>query len=433
VIDLLIRSSGDLVRWRIEDTPEQAAFREGFRDWLRGVFHPGWAEAIEEGDEKGFTAAFAAAQDAGWNFFTWMRTIGESGYAAPQWPREYGGLSGELWTLRVVREELARYRLPTFGPNILGVGLVGPTIIAHGTEAQKERYLAPILTGEEIWCQLFSEPGSGSDLASLASRAVRDGDEWVINGQKVWTTLAQLSKFGLMLTRTDPDLPKHAGLTYFIVEMQQPGVEIRPLTQLTGSAEFNEVYFSDVRVPDENRVGDVNDGWTCARTTLMNERNTIAGLTLDMTSVLGGSARADPSHRLREQIAACADPVLRAQLTQAYIEQELKDVNVFRANLARQTGRDPGGPAAIGKVFNAELAQRRASLAIDAAGMAGVAWMPGDRTAAARAEAFLRARANTIEGGTSEVLRSQIGERVLGLPREPEPDRNAPWKSIRRS
>jgi alkylation response protein AidB-like acyl-CoA dehydrogenase len=423
------------MRWRLEDTPEQEAFRAEFRDWLRETLQPGWMEAIDAGDEDAFAEVYARAEEQGHHFVSWMRTIGESGYAAPHWPRECGGLSGELWTLRVVREELGRYRLPTFGPNILGVGLAGPTIIAHGTDAQRERYLRPILTGEEIWCQLFSEPGAGSDLASLATRAVRDGDEWVVSGQKVWTTLAQLSRFGLLLARTNPDVPKHAGLTYFIADMWAPGVDVRPLQQLTGSAEFNEVYFDEVRIPDENRVGDVDDGWRCARTTLMNERQTIAGLTLDITSVMGGSARRDPRQALLD-LAAESNPrqaQLRQRLAQMYIEQEIKDINLFRASAARQAGQEPGPEGSIGKVFNAEFNQRRADLAISAAGMAGVAWMPGDSEAESRAEGFLRSRANTIEGGTSEVLRTQIAERVLGLPREPQADKDVPWKETRRS
>jgi alkylation response protein AidB-like acyl-CoA dehydrogenase len=431
------------MRWKLEDTPEQEAFRAGFKDWLRDKLHAGWMEAIDAGNEEDFAKVYAEAESQGHHFVSWMRTIGESGYAAPHWPKECGGLSGDVWTLRVVREELGRYRLPTFGPNILGVGLAGPTIIAHGTDAQRERYLRPILTGEEIWCQLFSEPGAGSDLASLATRAVRDtrpaspegtgGDEWVVNGQKVWTTLAQLSRFGLLLARTNPDVPKHAGLTYFIADMWASGVDIRPLTQLTGSAEFNEVYFDEVRIPDENRVGEVDDGWRCARTTLMNERNTIAGLTLDITSVMGGSARRDPRHALLDLAGDDGDPALRQRLAQMYIEQEVKEINLFRANAARQAGQEPGPEGSIGKVFNAEFNQRRADLAISAAGMAGVAWMPGDSQAESRAEGFLRSRANTIEGGTSEVLRSQIAERVLGLPREPQVDKDVPWKEIRRS
>ena len=201
-------------------------------------------EAIDAGDDGGFERIRA---ESGFNPLGWTRKIGSSQFAAPLWPKEYGGLSGEPWMVRVIRSELVHYRLPTVSINLLGVGLAGPTIIEHGTEAQKERYLRKILSGEEIWCQLFSEPGSGSDLASLSTRAVRDGDEWVVNGQKVWTSIAQFSAFGMLLARSDPDVPKHEGLSYFILDMKAPGVDIRPLRQLTGSSEFNEVFLSDVR------------------------------------------------------------------------------------------------------------------------------------------------------------------------------------------
>jgi alkylation response protein AidB-like acyl-CoA dehydrogenase len=417
------------MRWRIEDTPERAAFREEFRGWLREVLQPGWMEAIDAGDETAFAEAFGEAQKNGWNFLSWTSVIGASGYGAPLWPKEYGGLSGEIWMQNVVREELTRYRLPLFGPNILGVGLAGPTIIAHGTEAQKERYLKKILTGEEIWCQLFSEPGSGSDLASVGTRAVRDGDEWVVNGQKVWTSIAQLAKFGMLLARTDPDVAKHEGLTYFVVEMRSPGVEIRPLRQLTGSAEFNEVYFTDVRIPDASRVGDVGEGWRCARTTLANERDTIAGLSLDPTAIMGGGkTRQDPWQEYLESMPDRSDPVVRQHLAQLYIEEQVRQITVFRATAARMRGEQPGPEGSVNKVFNAELNQRRWSYAVTAAGMNGIAWLPGDGAAQNAAHRFLRSRANTIEGGTSEVLRSQIGERVLGLPREPEPDKDVPWR-----
>ena len=409
------------MRWSADDSPERAAFREEFRGWLREVLHPGWMEAIDAGDEAASAEARKAAEAAGWNFLSWMRTIGESGYGAPLWPKEYGGMSGEPWTQPLVREELGRYRLPLFAPNILGVGLAGPTIIAHGTDAQKERYLRKILTGEEIWCQLFSEPGSGSDLASLTSRAVRDGDEWVVNGQKVWTSIAQFSKFGMLLARTDPDVPQHDGLSYFILEMASAGVDIRPLRQMTGTAEFNEVYFTDVCIPDANRVGDVGEGWRCARTTLANERDTIAGVSLDPTSILGGAGK-DPWQAFVEGVPDRSDPAVRRRIAQLYIEKEVKEITVFRANSARLRGQEPGPEGSVNKVFNAELNQRRTNFALGAAGPGAVAWLPGDRTAELRAHAFLRARANTIEGGTSEVLRNQIAERVLGLPRDTSRD-----------
>ncbi|HWB68236.1 MAG TPA: acyl-CoA dehydrogenase family protein [Mycobacteriales bacterium] len=414
------------MRWRIEDSPERAAFRTEFRDWLRGALPDGWVDAVDAGDD----GKLATLRD-GWDPGAWQRTIGASGYGSPLWPKEYGGLSGESWMQQIVREELTRYRLPTVSLNLLGVGLAGPTIIEHGSEEQKRRYLPKILTAEEIWCQLFSEPGSGSDLASLSTRAVRDGDDWIVNGQKVWTSIAQAAKFGMLVARTDPDVPKHDGLTYFILDMQTPGVEIRPLRQITGSAEFNEVFFTDVRIPDANRVGEIGDGWRVARTTLMNERVTLSGVSLDRVAFLGGT-RKDPWQSFLESVPDRSSPLVRDRLAQLYIEQEVKDVTSFRAAAARAAGKQPGAEGGVSKIFNAELNQRRSEAAIDAAGLGGVAWMPDDTAAEARAHMFLRARANTIEGGTSEVLRNQIAERILGLPREPDVVKGVAWSKTRR-
>jgi alkylation response protein AidB-like acyl-CoA dehydrogenase len=415
------------MRWKVEDTPERAAFRAEFVEWLSEVLPGGWLEALDEEDDEAFVRA-----RQNWNFIEWMGTIGRSRYAAPLWPKEYGGLSGEAWTQQIVREELARHRLPTFGANLLGVGLAGPTIIAHGTDEQKARYLAKILSGEEIWCQLFSEPGAGSDLASVSTRAVRDGDEWVVNGQKIWTSIAQLSKFGMLLARTDTDVPKHEGLTYFIVDMDAPGVDIRPLRQMTGAADFNEVFFSDVRVPDHNRVGDVGDGWRCARTTLMNERVALSGLSIDTASLTGG-VRRDPWQQLLSGVRDRTDPQVRQLLARVFIAQEVKEITAFRANSARLSGQTPGAEGGVSKVFNAELNQLRADIAMNAGGMSSIAWEPTATGEGARATAFLRSRANTIEGGTSEVLRNQIAERILGLPREVDPDKGVSWSRSRRS
>jgi alkylation response protein AidB-like acyl-CoA dehydrogenase len=415
------------MQWTIEDTPERAAFRKEVRDWLREALPAGWADAIESGDEE----KLAKARE-GWDFLGWSRVIGSSGYGAPLWPKEYGGLSGEPWTQNIVREELARYRLPTVGVNILGVGLAGPTLIAHGTDEQKARYLQKILTSEEIWCQLFSEPGSGSDLASCGTRAVRSDSEWIINGQKVWTSIAQLSNFGMLLARTDPDNTKHEGLSYFIVDMKAPGIDIRPLRQITGSAEFNEVYFTDVRIPASNIVGTEGDGWRVARTTLMNERVALSGLSLDATSFMGGT-RKDPWGLFVDSIPDRADPVNRQFIAQSYIEKEVKEITQFRANAARLRGEQPGPEGAVTKVYNAEFNKWRSNELMNVNGPAAVAWDKGDTAAENRAHAFLRARANSIEGGTSEILRTQMGERILGLPREPEVDRGIPWKDIKRS
>ena len=420
------------MRWQIDDTPEQAAFRDEMRGWLRSALPAGWLEAIDAEDDERYSAVRAAAEADGWNVFSWSGTIGTSGYAAPLWPKEYGGLSGAPWTVRVVREELDRYRLPTVSINILGVGLAGPTLIEHGTDEQKERYLRTILTGEEVWCQLFSEPGSGSDLASLATRAVRDGDEWVVTGQKVWTTIAQFAQYGMLVARTDADVPKHDGLSYFICPMKAPGVEVRPLVQMTGSAEFNEVYLTDVRIPDANRVGAVGDGWRVARTTLMNERVALSGLSLDGVAFTGG-VRKDAWQTFLDGVPDRTDPLVRQTLARLYTEQQLKEVTAFRAAAARQRGDQPGPEGSVNKVVNAELSQRRSSWAVSAMGARGMAWEADDHDAASRVGGFLRARANTIEGGTSEILRNQIGERVLGLPREPDADKGAAWKDTTRS
>jgi alkylation response protein AidB-like acyl-CoA dehydrogenase len=289
---------------------------------------------------------------------------------------------------------------------------------------------------------LFSEPASGSDLASLGTRAVRDGDEWIVNGQKVWTSIASLARFGMLLARSDPEVPKHEGLTYLIVDMGSPGVDIRPLRQITGSADFNEVFFTDVRVPDANRIGEAGEGWRYARTTLMNERVALSGLSIDAASITGGLRR-DPWESMLSGVKDRTDPIIRQELARIYISQEVKEITAFRSSAARMAGQTPGAEGGVSKVFNAEFNQYRSNVAMDAAGMASIAWEAGSAGAggqfgavgegAAKATAFLRTRANTIEGGTSEVLRNQIAERILGLPREVEVDKGEAWSQTRRS
>ena len=413
------------MRFDTDDTDEQREFREEFREWLKDNLPDGWVQSIKNGDEELFKESRSK-----WDIFSWMKTVGLSGYAAPLWPREYGGISGTAWMQQIIREELSANRLPLAGINLLGVGLAGPTIIEHGNENQKTRYLSKILTGEEIWCQLFSEPGSGSDLASLSTKAVKDGDEWVINGQKVWTTIAQFAKFGMLLARTNPNVPKHEGLSYFILDMHSEGVEIRPLKQMTGSSEFNEVFFNDVRIPAENLVGSVGDGWRCARTTLMNERTALAGLSIDETTFLGGSAKKDPWQIFLDSVPNKKDPLIRQQLAQFFIETQVKEITSFRANAARKAGNSPGPEGGVNKVFNAEFNKRKTEFSMNANGLQSIAWKSGDRNLEDLATRFLRARANTIEGGTSEVLRNQMSERILGLPRDVEVDKDIPWAGI---
>ena len=415
------------MRWRLEDTPEQAAFRDQFRAWLRDNLPEGWLDALDAGDEAAFEKAWSQ-----WDLMTWNQTIGASGYAAPLWPKEYGGLSGEVWMQSIVRDELSRYRLPLFGINILGIGLAGPTLIQHGSDEQKERYLSKILTSEEVWCQLFSEPGAGSDLASLATKAERDGDDWIVTGQKVWTSIAEWATWGMLVARTDPNLPKHEGLTYFICPMKTDGVEIRPLQQITGASEFNEVYLDGVRIPDANRVGEIGQGWEIARTTLMNERVALSGLSTSPEAFLGG-ARRDPWRSFVESIPNQDSELVRQSIARFYIEREVKEMTAFRAAMARRMGEQPGAEGGVGKIFNAELNQRQTAFAMNAAGPSSIAWLPDDKKAEARARAFLRARGYSIEGGTTEILKNSLAERVLGLPRDPAVDKGIPWKDIKRS
>jgi alkylation response protein AidB-like acyl-CoA dehydrogenase len=347
-----------------------------------------------------------------------------------------GGLGLDARLQSVVDAELAAARAPRpdVGRDPIGQGMAAPTVYAHGTPEQRRRYLRPLFSGEEIWCQLFSEPGSGSDLAGLATRAERDGDEWVVNGQKVWTTLAHMARWGLLVARTDPNLPKHRGLTYFILDMHAPGVEVRPLRQMTGEAEFNEVYMTDVRLPDNLRLGDVNEGWRVAMTTLTHERVAIGG-----GRATRGSGSIATALRLFEEHGG-GDPIRRDELMKLWVEAEVARLTNMRARHLRQKGT-PGPEGSVSKLVFAELNQRIYNYCVDVMGPEGVLF--GDYSMRRPEEVsllqgdprhqFLRSRANSIEGGTSEVLRNILGERVLGLPGEPRIDRDLPWKDVPRS
>ncbi len=325
--------------------------------------------------------------------------------------------------------------------NVIGYGMVAPTIVAHGTDEQKRRYLRPLFTCAEIWCQLFSEPGAGSDVASLATRATRDGDEWLLDGQKVWTTLAHLASYGLLLARTDPDLPKHQGMTCFLVDMRGPGVEVRPLYQITGEAEFNEVFFTDARVPDGARLGAVGDGWRVAVTTLMNERVAIGGNVAPRGRGPIAEAVRLWQERWRGDGSAHA-AVLRDRLLAAWVRQEVARLTNLRASVARRAGT-PGPEGSVAKLAFAEENKRIFDLCVDLLGADGMLYgsdypkvRPGQVGFGAAVDvrkSFLRARANSIEGGTSEVMRNILGERVLGLPGEPRADKDVPWKDVPRS
>ena len=316
--------------------------------------------------------------------------------------------------------------------NLLGIGMGAGVLSAHATREQKERWLRPMFTTEDIWCQMFSEPDAGSDVAGLSTRAELDGDEWVVNGQKVWTTLAHLSKWGMLVTRTDPDAQKHRGLTYFVVDMESPGVDIRPLYQITGEAEFNEVFFNDVRIPDANRIDQVGAGWRVALTTLMNERVAIGG-----NIVPRGSGRIGDAVEVWKS-QGLDDPVLRDELLHLWTEVEAARITALRANEMASAGI-PGPEGSTGKLAWANHNKAVTSFTVDLLGLDGTLYpggyelkRPEDSRYEGIQRAFLRSRANSIEGGTSEIMLNILGERVLGLPGEPRVDKDLPWKDVPR-
>jgi alkylation response protein AidB-like acyl-CoA dehydrogenase len=371
-------------------SPSEEAFRDELRAWLEAN-HPG---REPEGDDAGFVFRRG-----------WQRKLHAAGWAGVSWPTEYGGRGATLVEQAIYNEEFVRAQAPS-AANVLGLAMGGPTVIAHGTDEQKRRYLEPILSAEEIWCQGFSEPGSGSDLASVKTKAVRDGDEWVVTGQKVWTTLAHHAKWCMLVARSDPDAPKHQGLTYFLMDMEQDAVQIRPLRQITGEAEFNELFMEEARIPDANIVGGEGNGWGVAITTLMHERATLAfGLQVSVKLAL---------RELMEEAkrsGAAADPQVRDRLAQLYIEAEVLRLNAYRGLSAIMRNGVPGPEGSLGKWQWAEVNQALTELAMDVRGPRAVLQ---DDTWTYR---FLRARANSIEGGTTEILKNIVAERVLGLPR----------------
>ncbi|MHB8464140.1 MAG: acyl-CoA dehydrogenase family protein [Acidimicrobiales bacterium] len=347
----------------------------------------------------------------------------DSGLAWVHFPAGCGGMGLAPKLQEVVDERLdAVGRRYPWMRNPMGIGMVGPTLAAHGTDEQR-RFLRSIWTAEELWCQLFSEPGAGSDVATLATRAVRDGDEWIVNGQKVWTSLAHRSRWGLLLARTDPELPKHRGLTAFVLDMHAPGVDVRPLRQMSGDAEFNEVYLTDVRVPDTSRVGAVGEGWNVAVTTLMNERVSIGGNVQPRGS--GPIAGAVAAWRKFGHVAPSA---LRARLMRLWVEAEVLRLGNMRAQQARERGT-PGPEGSVLKLGSALLAQRIADFTVTVMGPAGALASSSDGGVDA-VRSFLAAQSTTIAGGTTEIMKNILGERLLGLPAEPRADKDVPWTAI---
>jgi alkylation response protein AidB-like acyl-CoA dehydrogenase len=357
------------------------------------------------------------------------RVLAEAGYVAPHWPAPWGMDADPIHQL-ILDDELRRAKVSR-PQNMIGIGWAGPTILHAGSVLQKERYLLPLLAAEEIWCQLFSEPGAGSDLADLGTRAVRDGDEWVVNGQKIWTSMAQLSQFGILIARTDPDAPKHQGITYFICPMDTPGIQIRPITEMTGSALFNEVFFTDVRLPADSVVGEVNRGWALAKVTLGNERVSLSG----GGALWGMGPTAADLVQLVRDAGGVEDPHLRQRLAQLFIVDEVLRLIRLRSVTAAIKGEPPGPEASVRKLIADEHGQEIMGLAKDLAGTGGM--LTGDGPLGGDAGmwhyGYLFARALTIGGGTTQVQRNILAERVLGLPHDSDASEGRSWSDAHRS
>ena len=371
-------------------SPQEQAFRDELRDWLEQN-NPG-----QEPDGEQDMFVFRRA---------WQKKLHEAGYAGLSWPKEYGGRGATLIEQAIFNEEMARQKAPGLA-NVLGLVMGGPVVIAHGTPEQKQRFLTPILSAEEIWCQGFSEPESGSDLASLKTKAVKAGGGWKITGQKVWTTYAHEAKWCMLVARTDPDAPKHKGLTYFLMDMEQEEVQVRPLVQITGESEFNEIFMEEAYVPDDNVVGEPGQGWNVAITTLMNER---AGLAFG-SAVAIKLALGDLMELVRER-GLDEDPVIRQRVGQLFIEAETLRLNAYRGLTSQMKHGIPGPEGSLPKWQWSDINQALTELAMDVRGPE--APVKDDKWT----YRFLRARANSIEGGTTEILKNIIAERVLGLPR----------------
>jgi alkylation response protein AidB-like acyl-CoA dehydrogenase len=388
-------------------SPEELQFHDELREWLRVNVPRDWSEWREKPMEESFPYLRA-----------WQRRLYEGGWAAVSWPKEYGGRSATLTQQAIFWEEMARVEAPPMA-NSLGLGLIGPTIIAYGTEAQKSRFIPKILSAEEIWCQGFSEPNAGSDLASLQTEARLDGDHYIVNGQKVWTSYGWVGNWCELVVRTDRNATKHKGLTVLLVDMKSPGVEVRPLRQMTGESEFNEMFFRDVRVPLENVLGKVNDGWNVAVSTLMHERGAY-GARLHPLFKRNISRLIELARKFQKNgHPDSQNPLTRQKLAQCYAEIEIMRMNQLRAFSRISATGAPGPEGSIQKIFWSELNQRLQQIAQEIFGPYGQL-LSGDSHAVDKgiwSYGYLRSRGNTIEAGTSEVQRSIIGHFVLGLPK----------------
>jgi acyl-CoA dehydrogenase len=404
------------------DTPEEAAFRSDARSWLDAHVNLLKPEESNAGvlDERDDSDTIQAAKD-------WQKKKADAGWACLTWPTEYGGQGATSIQSVIWNQEEARYKTP---PNIYGIGLgmCGPTIMTHGTDAQRQRWLPEMLSGVKVWCQLFSEPAAGSDLAGLRSTAVREGDDWIINGQKIWTTGAQYCDWGIIVVRSDPNVPKHSGLTYFVVDMHSPGIEIRPITQINGGRGFNEVFFTDVRIPDNQRLSEVGNGWAVAITTLMNERASIGGG--------GGGGSVRDLLELAKGVDIDGQPALeqsaiREKIATFYTRSKGLKLTGNRTLSALSQGKTPGPESSLGKLVGGRLAQEMSAFAM---GLQGAAGALNDPAASPQSgewqERYLSIPGLRIAGGTDEILRNIIAERVLGLPPEARADKGVAFRDI---
>jgi alkylation response protein AidB-like acyl-CoA dehydrogenase len=394
-----------------DDSPDDARFRAEARAWLEGH--------AERRRGLGDWSLNHEAPDYVTRCRAWQHTLYEGGWGAITWPVEYGGRGESAWRQTIFNQEVAGFDV-SVGVFSVGIGMCGPTLIAHGSEEQKHRFLGAMLRGEEVWCQLFSEPDAGSDLAGLKTRAVRDGDVFVVNGQKVWTSGAQHSDWGILLARTDPDVPKHKGITYFLVDMKTPGIEVRPLRQITGHAHFNEVFLTDVAVPVENVVGAVDGGWAVTHTTLANERNLIGGM--------GGGVTVAQLARLARAAGRGDDPLIRQGIAKFYTRTQLLRFMNLRVQTALSHGRMPGPEAATTKLFVSRHLGLTGDLLMAIEGADGMLSGADAPDAGSWQHAFLNQWTARLGGGTDNIQRNSLGERVLGLPAEPRVDKGVAFK-----
>ena len=358
-----------------------------------------------------------------------MNKLYDAGFSGLSWPKEYGGQGLTMNHQRVFNEEANGYDLQS-SPFMVTLGMCAPTLLQYGTEEQRKNHIPKMLRGDEVWCQLFSEPGAGSDVAGLTTKAVRDGDEWVINGQKVWTSGAHFSKFGLIVTRTNVDVPKHKGITMFIVDMSSPGVTVRPLKQMSGGSGFNEVFFDNVRIPASNLVGEIDNGWMAAIGTLMNERVSIGagGGGLGRGS---GTPQFDNLSALASKVGKKHDSATRQELAGIYVEERLIQILGDRMRAGMKAGKAPGPEGSIAKLSGSELGKRAADMAMSLLAESGQAWTDDDEDSARAASILLGSPGGAIAGGTPEIMRNILGERSLSLPKEPQVDRDMPFKEVK--